>query len=152
MNQVCLDQYKGKVLLIVNVASKCGFSPQYGELQEIYERYKEQGFEVLAFPCSQFLNQEFSEEQQICEFVKTKFNVTFPLFAKVNVNGSKADPLFKYLKKHTKGSLGIKTITWNFTKFLVDTDGMPVKRYQSYTTPLSLEKDIKELLKPVSTS
>ncbi|TNE44142.1 MAG: glutathione peroxidase [Deltaproteobacteria bacterium] len=142
---VQLDEYKGKVLLIVNTASRCGFTPQYEQLQELYERNQEK-LEVLAFPCNQFGSQEPGTAEDIREFCDTRFNVTFPLFAKVDVNGNNSHPLFAYLKTELPGLLGSTKIKWNFTKFLVDAEGKPVKRYAPQTKPNSIEKDIKKLL------
>lgn len=140
-----LADYKGKVLLIVNTASKCGFTPQYKELQELYEKYHESGLEVLGFPCNQFLNQEPGSDEEIQSFCQLNYGVTFPLFAKVNVNGPEAHPLFQYLKQHAPGFL-TKEIKWNFTKFLVDQEGKVLKRYSPTTAPKEIEKDIKRLL------
>ena len=139
--------YKGKVLLIVNVASECGFTPQYEGLQKLYETYKDQGFEILAFPCNQFGGQEPGSAQQIQNFCKTNFGVTFPLFAKIDVNGEDAHPLYVYLKKKAPGLLGTKSIKWNFTKFLIDREGNVIKRFGSSTKPEKLTQDIKALLK-----
>ncbi|MCI3926923.1 glutathione peroxidase [Paenibacillus sp. TRM 82003] len=141
-----LSRYEGKVLLIVNTASQCGFTPQYKGLQELYEKYRDQGLEILGFPCNQFGGQEPGDEQQISEFCELNFGVTFPLFAKVDVNGDDAHPLFQYLAKEAPGILGSKSIKWNFTKFLVGRDGQPVKRYASTDAPESLEKDISKAL------
>lgn len=140
-----LDVYKGQVVLIVNTASKCGLTPQYKELQELYDQYKDQGFTVLGFPCDQFMNQEYDEADKIEEFCQMNYGVTFPMFDKVKVNGSETHPLFAFLKKELKGTLSSE-LKWNFTKFLVDRNGKPVKRYAPQTTPLKLEEDIKGLL------
>ncbi len=142
---VQLDQYKGKILLIVNTASRCGYTPQYEQLQELYERNQEK-LEVLAFPCNQFGSQEPGTAEDIREFCDTRFNVTFPLFAKVDVNGKHSHPLFAYLKTELPGLLGSTKVKWNFTKFLVDAEGKPVKRYAPQTKPNAIEKDIKKLL------
>ena len=123
-----MDAYRGKALLVVNVASKCGFTPQYTGLQALYERYKEKGFTVLGFPCDQFGHQEPGDEAEIQSFCSTNYNVTFPLFAKIDVNGSDAHPLYKLLKSEKKGLLGSESIKWNFTKFLVGADGSILKR------------------------
>lgn len=139
--------FKEKVLLIVNVASHCGFTGQYSGLEELYRKYANQGFEVLGFPCSQFMNQEFTEDSQIAEFCSRKFDVTFPMFSKVDVNGKNAHPLFQFLKESRPGILGLQQIKWNFTKFLVDRTGRVVARYAPTTTPAQLDSDIEKLLK-----
>ncbi|GAA4902146.1 glutathione peroxidase [Ferrimonas pelagia] len=141
-----LSEYQGKVMLIVNTASKCGFTPQYEGLERVYQQYKEQGLVVLGFPCNQFGQQEPGDAAAISEFCQLNFGVTFPLMAKVEVNGSGADPLFEYLKKAAPGMLGSKGIKWNFTKFLVDRDGKVVKRYAPTDKPESIAADIKALL------
>ncbi|MFG6497085.1 glutathione peroxidase [Fictibacillus sp. UD] len=141
-----LDSYKGDVLLIVNTASKCGFTPQYQGLQSLYESHKEQGVTVLGFPCNQFGAQEPGTSDEIMEFCELNYGVNFPLFAKVNVNGDDAHPLFKYLAAEAPGILGSKAIKWNFTKFLVDRDGKVVKRFAPTDKPETIEKHIKELL------
>lgn len=145
--EVSLQNYKGKVLLIVNVASQCGFAPQYKGLEELHKKYQAQGFEVLGFPCNQFGGQEPGDEAEIKKFCSLTYDVTFPLFAKIDVNGAQASPLFNYLKKADKGILGTEAIKWNFTKFLVSRDGVSITRYASTTKPESLEKDIEVLLK-----
>ena len=141
-----LAAHSGKVLLIVNVASKCGFTPQYTGLEQLYQRYKDQGFAVLGFPCDQFGNQEPGDEAEIAQFCSLTYDVTFPMFAKVNVNGADAHPLFKHLKKAAPGLLGSEGIKWNFTKFLVDPTGQTVKRYAPTDTPASLAKHIEAML------
>lgn len=143
---VDLSQYAGKVLLIVNTASKCGFTPQYEGLEALHRKYADQGFEVLGFPCNQFGSQEPGNAEEIANFCSLKYDVTFPLFAKIEVNGSGADPLFKHLKSEAPGLLGLDSIKWNFTKFLVSRDGEHVKRYAPTTKPEELEKDIEKLL------
>jgi glutathione peroxidase len=143
---VSLEKYKGKALLIVNVASQCGFTPQYEGLEKLYRKYSAKGFEVLGFPCNQFGAQEPGSEQEIKSFCETRFNVTFPMFAKVDVNGKDAAPLYQYLKKEEKGLLGTEGIKWNFTKFLVDKNGAVVDRFAPTTTPESLEKEVEKLL------
>ena len=148
---ISLDEFRGKVVLIVNTASKCGFTPQYAGLQEIYEKHKDEGFVVLGFPCDQFANQEPGGNAEIGEFCRVNFGVTFPMFAKIEVNGENTHPLYKYLKHCLPGILG-EGIKWNFTKFLVSSDGVPVERYGSTTTPARLERDIVELLKEKSAS
>ncbi len=142
-----LSPYKGKVLLIVNVASKCGFTPQYKGLEALYESYHDRGLEVLGFPCNQFREQEPADEQEIKSFCTLNYGVSFPMFAKIEVNGDNAHPLYKYLKSQQRGFLGTKSIKWNFTKFLVDREGHVVERYGSTTKPKEIEADIKKLLK-----
>ncbi|KAJ8615816.1 hypothetical protein MRB53_035188 [Persea americana] len=145
-NDVNLSTYKGKVLLIVNVASKCGLTHQnYKELNVLYEKYKDQGFEILAFPCNQFLSQEPGSNEEIQETVCTMFKAEFPIFDKVEVNGNNTAPVYKFLKSHKGGWLG-DGIKWNFTKFLVDKDGNVVARYAPTTAPLKIENDIQKLL------
>jgi glutathione peroxidase len=143
---VTLSTYKDKVLLIVNTASQCGFTPQYQGLQSLYDKYVDQGLVVLGFPCNQFGQQEPGNAQEIESFCETRFGVTFPLFQKIDVNGSNAHPLYKYLTKAAPGIFGTEAIKWNFTKFLVDRNGNIVKRYSSMTKPEELEKDIQALL------
>lgn len=141
-----LGEYAGKVLLVVNVASKCGFTPQYTGLESLWRTYQDRGFVVLGFPCNQFGHQEPGNEEEIRTFCSTKYDVSFPLFAKVEVNGPNTHPLFKDLKVAAPGLLGSEAIKWNFTKFLVDRDGRVVKRYGSMDTPESIAKDIEALL------
>lgn len=141
-----LDAYKGKVLLIVNVASKCGFTPQYAGLEALYEKYKDKGLVVLGFPCDQFGHQEPGDENEIKQFCSLTYDVKFPMFAKINVNGDDAHPLYKFLKNEEKGILGSEAIKWNFTKFLVDKNGKVLKRYGSIDKPESIDKDIAPLL------
>ena len=141
-----LSQYQGKVLLIVNVASQCGFTPQYAGLESLYEKYKDKGFTILGFPCNQFGSQEPGTEKEIKSFCETSFGVKFPLFSKVDVNGANTHPLYEYLKKSIPGVLGSEAIKWNFTKFLVGKDGQPVKRFGSADKPESIEGNVKELL------
>lgn len=143
---VSLSEYKGKVLLIVNVASRCGFTNQYSELQNIYIKYHGKGLEILAFPCNQFGAQEPGSNAEISEFCSVNFNITFPIFDKVIVNGAGELPLFKYLKDELPGVLGTKSIKWNFTKFLIDRNGKPIKRYSSTIKPMSILSDIQKLL------
>jgi glutathione peroxidase len=143
---VDLAQYKGKVLLIVNTASACGFTPQYKGLEALYQQYRAQGVEVLAFPCNQFGAQEPGSESEIGAFCEKNFGVSFPLFAKVDVNGDNAHPLFKDLKKDAPGVLGTEAIKWNFTKFLIRKDGSVYKRYAPSTAPLQMTSDIEKLL------
>ncbi len=141
-----LDTYKGKTLLVVNVASKCGFTPQYKGLEELYRQYKDKGLVILGFPCDQFGHQEPGDEAEIKNFCSLNYDVSFPMFAKIKVNGDEAHPLYKYLKSQEKGFLGTEFIKWNFTKFLVDEKGEVVKRYAPTDTPKSIAKDLSELL------
>ncbi len=143
---VDLSAYRGKVLLIVNTASKCGFTPQYKGLQKLFEQYRERGLEVLGFPCDQFGHQEPGNETEISSFCEMNFGVNFPLFAKIDVNGKDAHPLFAHLKTEAPGLLGSEGIKWNFTKFLVDRDGSVVSRYAPATSPDAIAKDIEALL------
>lgn len=136
----------GKVLLIVNTASKCGFTPQYEGLESLYRDYKDRGFEVLAFPCNQFGAQEPGDAAEIANFCSLKYDVSFPLFAKIDVNGSNADPLWNWLKQEKGGLLGMDGIKWNFTKFLVDRSGAVVSRHAPTTTPEQLRREIERLL------
>ncbi len=140
-----LSDFKGKVLLIVNTASECGFTPQYHGLQEIYDRYRDRGFEVLGFPCNQFGHQEPGTDEDIQSFCQLNYGVTFPIFAKVDVNGDNAHPVFQFLKSEKGGLLG-DGIKWNFTKFLVDSEGNVVDRYAPQTIPVRLSADIEKLL------
>lgn len=140
-----LERYRGKVLLIVNTASKCGFTPQYKGLEELHRRYAERGFEVLGFPCNQFGAQEPGDAAEIANFCSLTYDVTFPLMAKIDVNGPNADPIFKHLKDEQTGLLG-SGIKWNFTKFLVDRNGKVVSRHAPTTKPEQLRKEIEELL------
>ena len=145
-NEVSLSNFKGKTLLIVNTASACGFTPQYEGLENLYKKYKDDGLVILAFPCNQFGKQEPGSDAEIKEFCDLKFNITFPLFSKIEVNGDGTHPLFQYLKEALPGLMGSKAIKWNFTKFLVDKEGKPVKRYAPTDTPESIEKDIAAIL------
>ncbi|PPD43898.1 MAG: glutathione peroxidase [Methylocystis sp.] len=141
-----LREFSGKALLIVNVASKCGFTPQYAGLEALYEKYADKGLVVLGFPCNQFGAQEPAAEGEIASFCSATYGVSFPMFAKIDVNGDAAHPLYKFLKHEAPGILGSEAIKWNFTKFLIDRSGKMVKRYAPTDTPLSLEKDIEALL------
>jgi glutathione peroxidase len=141
-----LAEYRGKVLLIVNVASRCGFTPQYTGLQALYDKYRARGFAVLGFPCNQFGAQEPGTEEQIGEFCSTTYDVTFPLFAKVEVNGDNAHPLYRHLKSAAPGLLGTEAIKWNFTKFLVDRQGTEVRRFAPKDTPEELDPAVAALL------
>lgn len=141
-----LSAYRGKVLLIVNTASQCGFTPQYAGLEALYEKYADKGFAVLGFPCNQFGAQEPGGEAEIGRFCELNYRVKFPMFAKIAVNGDAAHPLYKYLKDARPGLLGSEAIKWNFTKFLIGRDGEPVARYAPQTTPQSLDEPIAALL------
>lgn len=140
-----LKEFDGKVLLVVNTASKCGFTPQFQGLETLYERMNGEGFEVLGFPCGQFNDQELENAEGIKNFCELNYGVSFPMFDKINVNGDAAHPLFKYLRKETKGLLG-DAVKWNFTKFLIDRNGNVLKRYAPQLDPLDIEKDIRTLL------
>jgi glutathione peroxidase len=143
---ISIGKYKGKVLLIVNVASDCGLTYQYEGLEKLYQKYKKQGLMVLGFPCNQFNNQESGSDKEIKQFCKSKYNVHFDMFSKLEVNGVDADPLYKYLKSKKGGFLGFNSVKWNFTKFLVDREGNVIKRYSPSTNPFKLEKEIEKLL------
>ena len=145
--EVSMSRYKGKVVLVVNVASECGFTPQYEGLEKLYEIYKAQGFEILAFPCNQFGGQEPGSGEEIQKFCSSKFSVTFPLFEKIEVNGENTHPLYVFLKTKATGFLGSESIKWNFTKFLIDKKGNVIERYGSITKPATIAKDIEKLLK-----
>ncbi|MDQ0361965.1 glutathione peroxidase [Breznakia pachnodae] len=142
---VSLSEYKGKVLLVVNTATGCGFTPQYEGLQELYDKYKDQGLEILDFPCNQFGHQAPGTDKEIGEFCQMNYQTTFKRFAKVDVNGSNESPVFTYLKKHKSGLIGSK-VKWNFTKFLIDRDGNLVDRFAPTKKPEELESDIIKLL------
>lgn len=141
-----LSEYEGKVLLIVNTASKCGFTPQYEGLQKLYDTFKDRGFAVLGFPSNQFASQEPGSSEEIQEFCRLNYGVSFPMYEKIDVNGDNAHPLYKYLTKEAPGALGSKSVKWNFTKFLVDREGRVLKRFAPTTTPESIEEEIKTLL------
>ena len=141
-----LGDYKGKVLLVVNVASKCGFTPQYEGLQTLYDQYKDKGLEILGFPCNQFGAQEAGSEGEIATFCQKNFGVSFSMYQKIDVNGPKAHPLYQFLKKEKKGIAGSEAIKWNFTKFLVDRNGKVVKRFGPQDTPKTIERHVRELL------
>ncbi len=143
---VKIADYRGKVLLIVNTASKCGFTPQYAGLEALQKKYADRGFSVLGFPCNQFGAQEPGDEAEIANFCKLTYDVDFPRFAKIDVNGAGTAPLFEELKKAAPGLLGSKAIKWNFTKFLVDRSGQKIERFAPTVTPASLEKEIEKLL------
>ena len=142
---VCMETYKGKTVLVVNTASKCGLTPQYEGLEKLYQKYKDKGLVILGFPCNQFGNQEPGDEKSIAEGCLLNYGVTFPMFAKVDVNGDNAHPLFKYLKSELGGWFG-SSIKWNFTKFLIDKNGKPVKRFSPTTTPESIEKYVEKMI------
>tara|TARA_B100000795_G_C22806423_1_gene445193 strand:- start:3363 stop:3842 length:480 start_codon:yes stop_codon:yes gene_type:complete len=146
LKTINMDSYKGKTLLIVNVASACGFTPQYKGLQELYEKYRDQNFEILAFPCNQFGAQESGTNEEIASFCDNNFSVSFKLFDKVDVNGEDASPLFKILTKAYPGILGTKNVKWNFTKFLISKDGAIIDRFGSTTTPEAIEVAIKDII------
>ena len=145
-SQADLSSHKGKVLLVVNVASKCGFTPQYEGLEALRRRYGDKGFEVLGFPCNQFGAQEPGNAEEIASFCSLTYDVTFPLLGKIDVNGSNAAPIYKHLKSEAPGLLGSEAIKWNFTKFLVDRSGKVVKRYAPQSKPEDLARDIEALL------
>ena len=145
-HEVSLADYKEKVILIVNTASKCGFTPQFEGLENLNNELRDKGLVILGFPCNQFGSQDPGADGEIEEFCQLNYGVTFPMFSKVDVNGSNAHPLFTYLKNEARGALGSKTIKWNFTKFLVNKKGEVVKRYGSVDTPSGIKKDIEKLL------
>lgn len=146
MNSVDLRSYEGKTLLIVNVASKCGFTPQYKDLQNLYEKYQEQGLEVLGFPCNQFGAQEPGTNEEVKSFCDLNYNVSFRMFDKIDVNGSNASPLFKYLKHESPGIMGTEAVKWNFTKFLVNSDGKVVKRFAPKDGKSEIEPELQKIL------
>ncbi|WP_397599714.1 glutathione peroxidase [Silvanigrella sp.] len=141
-----LSEFKGSALLVVNTASKCGFTPQFDGLEKLFKNYSNKGFQILGFPCNQFGSQEPGDENEIKNFCSLTYNVTFPMFAKVEVNGNNAHPLYKYLKKNSKGFLGTEFVKWNFTKFLIGKNGEVLKRYAPTDTPDEIAKDLEELL------
>ena len=141
-----LKQFAGEVVLVVNTASKCGFTPQYDGLEKLHQQYGERGLRILAFPCNQFGNQEPGDAEEIAQFCKVNYGVSFPLMAKVDVNGDNASPLFDWLKAEAPGFMGSKSVKWNFTKFLIDRDGQVVKRYAPQDGPGVIAKDIEALL------
>ncbi|MCK8059672.1 MULTISPECIES: glutathione peroxidase [unclassified Fusibacter] len=141
-----MQAYKGKVVLVVNTASKCGFTPQFEGLEELYKTYKDQGLEILGFPCNQFKEQEPGSQDEIVQFCQLNYGVTFEIFEKVDVKGENIHPIFDYLTNQKKGALGSKDVKWNFTKFLIDQNGKVVKRFAPTDTPKKIEKSIKELL------
>lgn len=145
-DRVSLEEYKDQAMLIVNTASKCGFTPQYEGLEELYSQYKDKGLVILGFPCNQFGRQEPGSESEIQEFCQLNYGVSFPMFAKVDVNGANADPIFQYLKRAKKGLLGSEKIKWNFTKFLVNRDGEVVGRFAPTVKPEDLKDDVEAAL------
>ena len=145
-SEIKMGDYRGKTLLIVNTASKCGFTPQYDGLNELQKKYADQGFSVLAFPCNQFGKQEPGSNSEIQDFCSLNFDVSFPVLAKIDVNGENEEPLFGHLKSEKPGIMGSKGIKWNFTKFLVDKNGEVLKRFSSKTTPSEIEKEIESIL------
>jgi glutathione peroxidase len=144
--ETTLEPYRGKVLLVVNVASRCGFTPQYEGLEQLYRRYRADGLEVLGFPCNQFAGQEPGDEADIRSFCSTRYEVSFPLFAKIEVNGAGSHPLYRWLKQQRPGLLGTEAIKWNFTKFLVGRDGQVLERFAPQVAPGSLAPDIERAL------
>lgn len=144
-DKVHFNTFKGKVMLVVNTASKCGFTPQFEGLENLYKEYKDQGLEILGFPCNQFGQQESGNNQEILEFCQRNYGVTFTMFDKIDVNGVNADPIYKYLKSHKRSMFGSK-ISWNFTKFLIDREGKVVKRYLPTVKPQDLKRDIEKLI------
>ncbi|WP_088010614.1 glutathione peroxidase [Gottfriedia acidiceleris] len=144
---VSLSNYKDKVIIVVNTASACGYTPQYKDLQALYEEYKEEGLVILGFPCNQFMNQEPGSNEEIQSFCELNFGVTFPVFGKIDVNGDKADPLFKYLSSKAPGIMGLKSIKWNFTKFIIDKNGEVIERFAPQTNPQEMRSTIEKLLK-----
>ena len=144
--EINLGDFKGKTLLIVNTASRCGFTPQYKGLEQLQTKYSSEEFSVLAFPCNQFGGQEPGSNEEIVEFCSLNYGSTFPIFSRIDVNGDNAHPLFKFLTTEKKGLLGTEKIKWNFTKFLINKDGEPVNRYGSSTTPEQIQTDIEKLI------
>ncbi|MEH7455143.1 MULTISPECIES: glutathione peroxidase [Bacillaceae] len=144
---VSLSKYNDKVIIVVNTASACGYTPQYKDLQALYEEYKEEGLVILGFPCNQFMNQEPGSNEEIQSFCELNFGVTFPVFGKIDVNGDKADPLFKYLSSEAPGIMGLKSIKWNFTKFIIDKNGEVIERFAPQTNPQEMRSTIEKLLK-----
>lgn len=142
-----LSNYKDQVVIVVNTASKCGYTPQYKDLQALYEEYKSEGLIVIGFPCNQFMNQEPGSNEEIQSFCELNFGVTFPILGKVDVNGDDADPLFKYLSKNAPGIMGLKSIKWNFTKFIIDKKGEVIERVAPQTNPQEMKATIEKLLK-----
>lgn len=146
MSDYNLSQHKGKVVLVVNVASRCGFTPQYKGLEELYESFPKDQFVILGFPCNQFGAQEPGSNQEILDFCDMNYKITFPILSKVDVNGANSEPVYQYLKEHAPGILGTEAIKWNFTKFLVGRDGQVIERYAPNTEPIKIKDDIKKAL------
>ncbi len=144
--EIDMDEYKGKVVLVVNTASKCGLTPQYEGLEKLYKDYKDKGLVILGFPCNQFAGQEPGDEKSISEGCLINYGVSFPMFSKIEVNGANTHPIYKYLKSELKGGLLGSSIKWNFAKFIIDKEGKPYKRYAPTTSPENLREDIEELL------
>lgn len=144
--EVSLDQFKGKTIIVVNTASKCGLTPQYEGLEDLYNKYKDNGLVILGFPCNQFGSQEKGSSDEIQEFCQVNYGVSFPMFEKIEVNGKNAHPVYKYLKSNLSGGLFGSRIKWNFTKFVIDKNGEPFKRYAPTTSPEKMEADIKSIL------
>lgn len=144
--EIKMEDYNGKVILVVNTASKCGLTPQFEELEQLYNEYKDDGLEILGFPCNQFGNQDPGTNEEISQFCQLNYGVTFDMFEKIDVNGDNAHPIYKYLTSETKGLLG-SNIKWNFTKFLIDSEGNVIKRYAPTVVPSKLKEDIEKLLK-----
>lgn len=144
--EIKMDAFKGKTVLVVNTASKCGLTPQYEGMEKLHQKYKDKGLVILGFPCNQFGNQEPGDEKSISDGCLINYGVTFPMFSKVDVNGEKAHPIYKYLKKELGGCFGSR-IKWNFTKFLIDANGKPVKRFSPYTNPSKIDKYLDKRLK-----
>lgn len=140
-----MEEYKGKVVIVVNTASKCGFTPQFKDLEELYLKYKEEGLEIVGFPCNQFASQDPGSNEEIQSFCQLNYGVSFDMFGKIDVNGNNAHPIYKYLKNEAKGALG-NNIKWNFTKFLIDREGNAVERYAPTVNPVKMEEKVKELL------
>lgn len=147
--EIKMSNYKGKVVLVVNTASKCGLTPQFKELEELYKIYKDKGLEILGFPCNQFANQDSGSNEEIQNFCQLNYGVTFTMFEKIDVNGNNVHPLYKYLKEQSKGLMG-KEIKWNFTKFLIDTEGNVVDRYSPIVKPLKIKEDIDNLINKIN--
>lgn len=145
--EIDLKDFAGKAVLVVNVASKCGFTPQYGGLESLYQKYKEQGLEIIGFPCNQFGEQEPGSNEEIQQFCKTNYGVTFPILAKVDVNGRESAPVYEFLKSSAPGILGTEAIKWNFTKFLIGKDGKVLKRFAPQTQPTEISSEIEKALR-----
>jgi len=144
--EISMNDYEGKVIIVVNTASKCGLTPQYEGLETLYQKYKNDGLVIMGFPCNQFGNQEPGDEKSISEGCLINYGVSFPMFSKIAVNGNNTDPIFKYLKKALPGIFGTQNIKWNFTKFVLNKEGNPIKRFSPWTKPANMETEIKRLL------